>query len=60
MYKLGHLYEVDDTVILVDYYPGVCDGCYFQEKCAYGEMEDVPACEAADRKDFTDVIFLEV
>ena len=58
--RLGETYEIDGTIIYVDYHYGFCDDCYFQEKCAYGEVEEVPACEAKDREDMTDVILMEI
>ena len=57
-YELDEVFEYDGKLIRVEYYPGNCDGCYFQEKCSYGETE--PKCEAKDRKDMTDVYFTEL
>jgi len=59
-YELGEIYEVGDTLIRVDFYPGICDGCYFQEACAYGDLGVVPDCEGTSREDMIDVIFIEV
>jgi hypothetical protein len=61
-YELGDVFEYDGKLIRVEYYPGVCDGCYFQEKCSYGECVpgELPKCEAEDRKDMTYVYFMEV
>ena len=59
-YELDEIYEVGDTLIRVDFYPGICDDCYFQEACAYGDIDVVPDCEAEEREDMTDVIFVEI
>jgi hypothetical protein len=58
-WKLGETYEIDGTIIYVDYYNGFCDDCYFQEKCSYGN-DSIPKCEANDREDMTNVIFVEI
>jgi hypothetical protein len=60
--KLGETYEIKGTIIYVDYHYGICDGCFFQEKCSYGETVpgEIPNCEAEDREDMTDVIFVEL